>query len=206
MDGTLVDTVYLHTLAWWKAFDEAGETRPMADIHPLIGMGGDELVERLLGSARPELDEVHGQEFSRLYPMIRVLPGATDLLSTAHRAGMELVLVTSSKAADLPHVLTPLGPAQELFAEVIHGEDGGRAKPAPDLFHLALDRTGRSPDRVIAVGDAEWDITASGRAGIDSIGLRTGGMESEALRRAGALAVYDSCTHLLQEWRSSPLA
>lgn len=178
----------------------------MSEIHPLIGMGGSELMGRLLGREDPAISEAQGREFARFYPLIRALPGAIDLLGAAHQAGIELVLVTSSKAGDLPHVLEPLGPARHLFGQVVHGEEGGRAKPAPDLFHMALERSGFDPDQVIAVGDAEWDITASGRAGVASIGLRTGGMDADALTRAGALAVYDSCAHLLQEWRSSPLA
>jgi beta-phosphoglucomutase-like phosphatase (HAD superfamily) len=84
LDGTLVDTAYLHTYAWWRALDDAGERIPMAAVHPLIGMGRSELPTSLLGREDDSISESHGRYFARLHPLVRSLPGADDLIRRLH--------------------------------------------------------------------------------------------------------------------------
>jgi HAD superfamily hydrolase (TIGR01509 family) len=196
LDGTLVDTTYLHTIAWWRALDEAGEGRPMSHIHALIGMGGSELLGELLGRDDESISASHRSHFESMYPMIRALPGASDLLRAIAGQGMQVVIVTSARKRDLDALLGPLG-CEDVIEEVVLGEEVDRAKPAPDGFSRALDCTGLPPETVIAVGDAEWDVKAARRAGIPCLGVESGGTDQRLLLDAGAVAVYADCARLL---------
>lgn len=204
LDGTLVDTTYLHTYAWWRALDDAGEGIPMADVHPLIGMGSTELLTTLLGHSDDSISEAHGRYFAGLHPLVRALPGADDLVRRLHASGTEVVVVTSAKERDLGALLGALTSRTEID-RVIHGEEADRAKPAPDLFEMALERVGQDPSACLALGDAVWDIQAAAKANLSCIGLLTGGVDRHALQAAGALAVYRNCAELLDEWEASPL-
>jgi HAD superfamily hydrolase (TIGR01509 family) len=204
LDGTLVDTTYLHTLAWWRALDEAGEHAPMAAINPLVGMGGPELLTTLLGSEHESISERHGELFAELHPLVRVLPGARELLHRVRDAGGQVLVVTSAKERDLPVLLGSLD-CDDVIGEVVNaGEAPG--KPAPDLFEIALHRAGCPPAGAIAVGDSVWDVKAGARAGIPVVGIATGGTPQEHLREAGAVATYRSCPELIDLWVTSPLA
>lgn len=205
LDGTLVDTTYLHAYSWWRALDEAGETRPMAAIHPLIGMDGDELLPRLIGRKDEAISRARGSYFEELHPMVRPLPGAAALLQRVVRAGGLAVVVTSATKKDLDALLRPLD-CDRLIADVIDGDDVASAKPAPDPFLLALERTDGDPARSLAVGDSVWDVEAAANAGMACVGLQTGGIARHDLEQAGAAAVYRDCPDLLAHWDSSPLA
>ncbi len=204
IDGTLVDTVYLHTYAWWRALDEAGHVVPMARIHPLIGMGSDGLLSSLLGHPDDDISEVHGRHFTALHPFIRPLPGAGDLLRRTHGGGSKVVLVTSAKEHDLPALLGPLD-SDDQIDDIVHGEMVEDAKPSPEVFETALDRLSLGPDTVVAVGDAVWDVKAAMTAGIPSIGVETGGTGGERLLEAGARSVYCDCAGIVERWADAPL-
>jgi len=205
LDGTLLDTTYLHTLAWWHGLEEGGERRPMAAIHQLIGMGSSELLTELLGREDEAISDAHGRYFAELHPLIRPLPGAADLVRRVAACHADVVVVTSAKQRDLNALLGPLG-CDDLIDEVVHGEEVERAKPAPDLFNVALERTGAEPAEVLALGDAVWDVKAAAKAGIGCVAVETGGIDRSRLHDAGAIAVYTTCTHLLDTWDASPFA
>jgi HAD superfamily hydrolase (TIGR01509 family) len=205
LDGTLLDTNYLHTVAWWRALDDAGERRTMADIHRLIGMGSDELLTTLLGHPAPDISTTHGQFYRELHRFITPLPGANELVIEVKRHGGMAVVVTSAKKSDLPALFGALD-VEDCIDIVISGEDADRAKPHPDLFAIALAQIAVPPTSVLALGDAVWDVEAAGRAGIDCIAVRSGGFCESELVSAGALAVYESCADLLTHWPTSPLA
>ena len=116
-----------------------------------------------------------------------------------------MVIVTSANHEEVPVLLEALG-VSDVIDVVVGGEDAERAKPHPDLFDLALARVELQPKEVVALGDTKWDVEAAGRAGIGCIGVTTGGIAEAELREAGALAVYGSCSDLLEGWSSSPLA
>lgn len=204
LDGTLVDTTYLHTLAWWKALDEAGHRIPMAAVHPLVGMGSDELLTAVLGRPDSGISEAHGRHFADMHELIRPLPGAKEVLGRFKNDGGRSVIVTSAKERDLEALLGALD-ASEFIDEVLHGEEVDQAKPSPDLFHEALRRTGAGPDDTLAVGDSVWDVKAAMRAGVRCVGVETGGNLRPQLEQAGAVAVYRDCEELIERWDSSPL-
>jgi HAD superfamily hydrolase (TIGR01509 family) len=204
LDGTLLDTNYLHVLAWWKALDEAGERRPMASIHRLIGMGGSEFQTTILGREDEDIATAHGRFLKELQPLITPLPGAQDLVRRVKAVGGLVVMVTSANHKEVPALLETLG-VQDAIDAVVGGEDAERAKPHPDLFALALAQVDLTADAVVALGDTVWDVEAAGRAGVGCVGVTTGGIADPELRGAGALAVYRSCTQLLEQWPSSPM-
>jgi HAD superfamily hydrolase (TIGR01509 family) len=177
----------------------------MAEIHRLIGMGGDELLTTLLGHPAPDISATHDHYYKELYRFISPLPGASELVAEVKRHGGMAVVVTSAAKNDLPALFDALE-VEDCFDLVIDGEDADRAKPHPDLFAIALDRIALPRTSALALGDAVWDVEAAGRAGVDCIAVRSGGFCENELVSAGALAVYESCADLLAHWITSPFA
>jgi HAD superfamily hydrolase (TIGR01509 family) len=204
VDGTLLDSNYLHALAWWRALDDAGERRPMAVLHKLIGMGSSRLLQEAVGRDDAALSESHGHHYQRLKGELTALPGARDLLARAKKAGAIVVLATSAKPRDLGDLLGVLD-ADDLIDHVIHSGDVEQAKPAGDIFAAALERAGCPPDQALAVGDTIWDVEAAGRAGVGCVCVLTGGNARGELLEAGALAVYDDAAALVNGFETSPL-
>lgn len=205
IDGTLVDTTYLHVQAWWRALDEAGECRPMAAIHRLIGMGSDHLLDSLVGEQRPDIGEAHGRHYQALHHQIRALPGAADLLGQVKAAGGRVVIASSAKPRDLDVMLGALD-AEDAIDDIVSSGDVGSSKPAPDIFAKAMDAGQVEPTRALVVGDTVWDVRAASDAGIRSVAVQTGGQARQELDDAGALAVYADCAEILERWPDTPLA
>jgi HAD superfamily hydrolase (TIGR01509 family) len=204
LDGTLLDTTYLHTWARWRALGDAGISATMAEVHSLIGRSGDDLVATLAGAQDETLHHAHATYFAGMADLIRPLPGARELLEAVHARGFRLVIVTSAQEQELALLLAPLR-CDDLIDEVVHGDAVGDAKPAPDIFELALDRSGTEPSSSVAIGDTVWDVFAARRAGMRCVAVETGGTAACALLAAGATAVYQSCGDLLEHLDTSPL-
>lgn len=206
VDGTLVDTNYLHVLAWARAVHDAGETASMAKIHQLMGMGSDQLVERLLGRPHDEVADGHKAHFEKLMEEIRAFPGAKDLLSEVHRRGAKVVLATSASDDQLAAMLEALALPDGIVDHRTNKDDVEQSKPAPDVFATALKDSGLSPDRAVVVGDTLWDIEAASDCGLRVVAVLTGGIARNALEEAGAIAVYEDPVDLLEHLDESPLA
>ena len=205
IDGTLLDTNYLHTLAWGRALRRASIDVPMARIHRVIGMGGDKMLASLIGERRPDLSEAHGQEFGKLRAEMCPLPGAAELLRTVRQMGLAVVIGTSAKPSEVPFMLRTIG-AGDIFDAVVDSGDVEQSKPAPDIFARALKQANLDPQRSMAVGDTGWDVEAARRAGLACVGVLTGGWSAGELEDAGAVAVYESPADLLHRLAQSPLA
>lgn len=206
IDGTLLDTNYLHTVAWWYALQEAGEDIPMARIHPLIGMGSDQLLTELLGHERDGLSDLHAKYYEPYKTDLRSLPGAAGILAAVAAAGVQVVLATSSKEEDLEALLGVLGAEEGVIAEIVHGDMVDSSKPAPDIFAVAMDRLDLDPGQAMVVGDTRWDVEAAAKLGVDVVAVLTGGTTRADLLDAGAVAVYDDVADLLEHLDDSPLA
>lgn len=204
VDGTLLDTNYLHVAAWWEAFGERGHDIECADIHRALGMGSAELIERVLGKPDPSVSAAHSRHYAPYLGRIRPLPGAADLLRATARLGLDVVLATSAKADEVDLMLDALGAGSAVSAVVSSG-DVDRAKPDPGILQKALDESGIDPGRAVMVGDAIWDVIAAKRAGIQCIGLLCGGIAAEQLRDAGAAGVYRDPAALLDDIHDSPI-
>src|SRR3712207_4899293 len=194
VDGTLVDTNYQHAVAWFRAFRQHGLVLPLYKIHRHMGMGGDHLVGTLAGDA---WDAEHGDEvraaenalYMALIDEVEPLADARRLLETLKRRGHTIVLASSAKAAEVDHYLDLLD-ARELADAWTTSADVEATKPEPDLIHSALEKAGG--DRAVLVGDSTWDCLSAERAGVETIGVLTGGFSEKELREAGAAAVFET--------------
>ncbi len=196
LDGTLVDTVYAHVLAWQRALAEHEMPIDGWRIHRRIGMSGGLFargvareIGRPLSDAEAEALQVrHGEIFRELLPERRPLPGAIDLLRHLRELGVANGIATSGRRPEIDRSLEVLGVPPG--AVVVERGDVLRAKPEPDLFLACADRLGVAPDECYVVGDAVWDLLAARRARMLSVGLLSGGYGEDELTRAGAFRVY----------------
>jgi HAD superfamily hydrolase (TIGR01509 family) len=205
IDGTLTDTNYLHTLAWRRAFLDAGLDVPSSRIHRMIGAAGGVLLRELAGSEREDIKDGWRHHFDALRPEIRALPGAADLLRAVSQRGPKVVLATSSEDDDVEALRRALG-ADDVVAATTTAGDVEEAKPDPEVFTKALESVGVAAEGAVVVGDTGWDIEAATRAGLRTVAVTTGGVSRLELEAAGAVAVYDGPADLLARLDASPLA
>jgi len=199
VDGTLMDTNYLHTEAWARAFEEVGHRIPRARLHKQIGKGSSLLIREFVEDEETEerIDELHSEIYAELQEYGHPLPGAKELISSLRERGYEVWFVTSAKDEELEHHIQELE-AEGRISGVVNSSAVENPKPSPDIFELALQRAGASPDETVAVGDAVWDVEAADAAGIRTVAVLTGGAFSrQELEEAGAVAVYEDCAELL---------
>ena len=196
LDGTLVDSVYQHVLAWREALEETGIELSVWRIHRRIGMSGGLFVNALLRETKmvlsPEqvsrLRELHLAAYLRRMDQVRPLPGARELLQRLSELGVPWGIGTSGSrrtAAPAIEMLTAAPPV------VVTRDDVARAKPDPDLFVEAARRLGVDVADSIVVGDSVWDLLAAQRARALGVGLLSGGYGREELQLAGAYRVYE---------------
>jgi HAD superfamily hydrolase (TIGR01509 family) len=205
VDGTLFDTNYLHTLAWSRAFADAGEWVPMNAIHRLVGMGGDRLVEELLGHASPEAVAARPGRYKELVDEARPFPGAADLLRHANEQGLAIVIATSAPANELNTLLDKLA-VSDVIAATTTDDDIDEPKPAPEVFEKAMVAGSIDPQRALAIGDSVWDIKGARSAGVGCVAVESGGYSEHELAEAGALHVYRDVQEILDQFYTSPLA
>jgi HAD superfamily hydrolase (TIGR01509 family) len=200
VDGTLVDSNYLHVYAWLRAFDAEGVPADGWRIHRCIGMDGTTLVRNLAGDAGQQtldkLKDRHSEFYRESTDLLAVLPGARDLLRRVADLGLQVVLATSAPEDEL-ETLREVLDCDDVISEVTSSKDVDTAKPKPDIVHVALDRAGVSADEAVFVGDAVWDCEAAGRAHVPSIGVLSGGVSRGELLEAGASAVFEDAGDLL---------
>lgn len=203
LDGTLIDSVYQHVLAWREALERAGMQLSVWRIHRRIGMSGGLLVNALLretgGRISPvdaeRLQEFHAEAYKKFVEQVRPLPGAVDLLAYLAKVGVPHGIATSGRMGSAGSALKALGVSPDL--PVITRDQVRYAKPDPDLFLAAADRLGVSIHDSIVVGDSVWDLLAARRARALGVGLLSGGYGEEELERAGAYRVYQDPQDLL---------
>ena len=209
VDGTLVDTTFLHTVCWAEAFLAEGNVVPMRDIHHSIGMGSTELLDHLLGEERDTgSDEaliaghlaLYRQHWGNLVP----LPGATDLVRACAERGLKVVLASSASDLELEALRKALD-ADDAIAVATSSSDAGSGKPEPDILQAALDQSDLGAADAVFVGDAVWDGASAQKAGVRFVALTCGGTSAADLRDAGAVEVWRDPAHLLAEFDNSAL-
>ncbi len=205
VDGTLCDTNYLHALAWSRAFRDAAERAPMNAIHRLVGMGGDQLVTRLLGHDSPEAAVARPRHFQELSGDIRPFPRAADILREIHASSLVVVLATSAPDDELKVIRQALH-ADDAIDGQTSADDIKRSKPDPEVFVTAMREFSIDPRRALAVGDSVWDVQAARAAGIGCIAVESGWFSQLELSEAGSLHVYRDVSEILDQMRTSPLA
>jgi HAD superfamily hydrolase (TIGR01509 family) len=205
LDGTLVDSVYQHVLAWQEALEEAGIELAVWRIHRRIGMSGGLFVNALSReTGRPipaeeaaRLQSRHAEAYRRQVAQVRPLPGARELLAYLSQAGVPWAIATSGRMESARPALEILGVSPDA-AVVVTRDQVQHAKPDPDLFLAAAERLGVEIGASVVVGDSVWDLLAARRARALGVGLLSGGYGQEELERAGAYRVYQDPADLLR--------
>ncbi|HVX33637.1 MAG TPA: HAD family hydrolase [Solirubrobacterales bacterium] len=209
VDGTLVDTNYQHAIAWHRAFREHGFRVAIWEIHRHIGMGGDQLVESLVGEegeneCGDELRDAHSEAYSKLIGETEAMEGASELIAELDDAGATVILASSAQREELDHYVQLLG-AGERIAGATSSADAERTKPHPELVQTALDKYGNGGPALM-IGDSTWDVKAAKAAGVPTLALLTGGFSEAELREAGAAEVKRSLAQLREEGVDAVLA
>ncbi|HET9726042.1 MAG TPA: HAD family hydrolase [Gemmatimonadales bacterium] len=204
LDGTLVDSVYQHVLAWREALERAGISLSVWRIHRRIGISGGLLVHALLrevgqpvsADQTQRLRQYHAEAYARLLGQVRPLPGARELLEELTRAGVPWAIATSGWLQSARPTLDVLGVGPD--APIVTRDQVLHAKPDPDLFLAAAARLGAAIETSAVVGDSVWDLLAARRARALGVGLLSGGYCEEELMAAGAYRVYQDPADLLE--------
>jgi HAD superfamily hydrolase (TIGR01549 family) len=205
LDGTLVDSVYQHVLAWREALETEGIDLSVWRVHRKIGMSGGLMTNVLLRETGVEIDptrverlqRLHAEAYKRNLANVRPLPGAIALLTTLTNAQIPWAIATSGRIETAGPVIETLGVDLSRIP-VITRDQVKFAKPEPDLFIAAADRLGVRIETASVVGDSVWDMLAATRARALGIGLLSGGYGLEELERAGAYRVYEDPADLLE--------
>jgi HAD superfamily hydrolase (TIGR01509 family) len=209
VDGTLVDSNYLHVHAWQRAFVTENLPVEAWRIHRCIGMDGAALVKTLADDTdddvRNRLTDRHSRYYQETASMLRPLPGARELLHRIADLRLQVVLATSAPEDELA-LLREVLDCDDIVSEVTSSGDVETAKPHPDLVRIALRRAGVTPDRAVFVGDAVWDAEAARRAGVTCIGVLSGGVSRGELHIAGAVEVFENAAQLLDQLDQTPIA
>ena len=203
LDGTLIDSVYQHVIAWRTALARLSIDLSVWRIHRRIGMSGGLFVSALLRETGRTLsrDDIamlqiwHSEEYLAQADSVRTLPGAAELLATLTELKIPWAIATSSYQVTAVRALEMLGLLPD--APLVTRDEVARAKPDPDLFLAAAALLGVEARNAFVVGDSVWDLLAARRAGAIGIGVLSGGYGREELERAGAYRVYADPADLL---------
>ncbi|GIH60814.1 MULTISPECIES: HAD family hydrolase [Microbispora] len=203
LDGTLIDSVYQHVIAWRAALRGVGIDLSVWRIHRRIGMSGGLLVNALLRETGvslsdeqiEDLQQAHAEAYLEQIDSVRPLPGATELLKRLSDNDIRWAIATSSRADTARHALDMLGLPPGV--PLVHRDQVRRAKPDPDLFLAGAALLDVEPRFTMVVGDSVWDLLAARRAGALGVGLLSGGYGRDELERTGAFRVYADPADLL---------
>ncbi|QAU24966.1 HAD family hydrolase [Dyella sp. M7H15-1] len=207
LDGTLIDSVYQHVLAWKESLDREGVVLPVWSIHRKIGMSGGLFTHILLRETGLDITEEriqrlqkwHAEAFNRHHAQgsVRPLPGARELLDFLTEEGIPWAIATSGRMQTAAHNLAALG-VDPNEVPVVTRDMVRHAKPDPDLFIAAAERLGVDIHQSLVIGDSIWDMLAAQRARALGVGLLSGGYGEDELQRSGAFRVYADPADLLQ--------
>ena len=207
IDGTLVDSNAAHAAAWSDAFAAHGRHHRPEQIRPLIGKGGDKVLQEIasldhesgegkkIGDARAEIFKTH------YLPTLKPTRGAAAFVQWLLDSRLTVVVATSAKDEEVKALLAICG-GEALVKDATTSDDAERSKPDPDILVAALQKSGASPDQAIMIGDTPYDIEAARSAGLATIAFRCGGWDDARLR--GAIAIYDDPSELLERLSQSP--
>lgn len=209
VDGTLLDSNDAHALSWVEALAEHGFDVPFDRVRPLIGMGGDKLMQTLVG-----MDDTseEGQKISARrraifmkehLPSLRPTPGARELLLRLREDSLRLIVATSATGEELESLLRQ-AEVLDVVEDAASSDDADRSKPDPDIVRAAAERSGLRPGRLLMLGDTPYDIEAARRAGIETVAVTCGGWSADTLH--GAAAVYETPQAILNDYANSPLS
>jgi HAD superfamily hydrolase (TIGR01509 family) len=209
IDGTLVDSNYLHVHAWYRAFEDAGHPVEAWRIHRSIGMDGSTLVATLAEGAddetRSHAKDLHSRYYKETASLLRPLPGARELLQRVKALGLQVVFATSAPDDEL-EILRKVLDSDDVVDAMTSSKDVDTAKPKPDIIEVALDRAEVDASHAVFIGDAVWDVEACERAGVPTIAVLSGGVSRGELETAGAKGVFENARELCEQLDATPIA
>lgn len=211
VDGTLIDSVDLHALAWHEALVKFGHDVSFEQARSQIGKGGDKLIPHFLTEDAQrdhgkDLEEWRGRRFKSEYlPLVRPFTAVPDLLKRVRDAGVQVAVGSSAKKDELAEYLDIAGVA-DLVEITASSEDAEESKPAPDIFEVVLRKLKLEGADAVAIGDTPYDAEAAGKARIRTIGVLCGGFTERSLRQAGCVEVYPGPASLFACFEHSLLA
>lgn len=209
VDGTLVLSNDAHAQAWVDSFAAYGYDVPFEKIRPLIGMGGDKIIPKMVSGLNDEQGdgkaiaekrkELIMEKFgSKLAPA----PGSRELILRMQQNGLRLIIASSATSQELS-VLLKAAQVEDLLDEATTSNDAEASKPAPDIVEVALEKLKMQPNQVLMIGDTPYDIQSAKAAGVGIIAVRCGGFDDQQLQEA--IAIYDHPGDLLANYNTSPL-
>lgn len=211
IDGTLVDSVDLHAEAWQLAFQKFGKTVPFPEIRRQIGKGADQLMPVFwsadeLEKVGRQLEEYRSELFKKEYlPHVKAFPKVRPLFERIRQEGKQIALASPAQGDELKRYKR-IARIDDLIEAETSSDDAEKSKPHADIFEAALEKFKKvTPDRVLIVGDTPYDAEAAAKAGLRTLGLRSGGWKESDLRRAGCIAVYRDTGDLLEHYEESPI-
>jgi phosphoglycolate phosphatase-like HAD superfamily hydrolase len=211
LDGTLLDSVDLHAIAWHEAMAKFGHDVSFEQARGQIGKGGDKLIPVFLSADEQrdhgkEMEEWRGERFKTAYlPLVRPFSAVPDLLRRVRDAGVRVAIAASAKKDELDKYLD-IARIAGLVDVKTSSDDAEESKPAPDIFEVVLRKLGIAGVDAVAIGDTPYDASAAGKAGIATIGVLCGGFTETALREAGCADVYPGPAALFARFGESLLA
>ena len=208
VDGTLIDSNAAHAETWALALSEHGFPCEVADVRPLVGMGGDKLLPAIVGvehtsSQGRAIAERKKSLFAERLPRLKATRGARSLVSYLRDQKKDIVIATSADEEEMLALLEQAGVA-DLIPRRASKDDVTRSKPDPDLVQAALSKTGSRAARAVMIGDTPYDVEAARRAGLQTIALRCGGYWSDSELRT--TAIFDDPAALLVQWKRDSAA
>ena len=209
VDGTLVDSNDAHAHAYVDVLKAFGYAAPFERVRPLIGMGGDELLPKLIGVAgdaklRQDIDARRSEIFKTRYlPEVKAFSGVRELLERLTDDGLSLIAASSS-GKDTLAALLELADVSDLIGEQTSSSDADASKPHPDILTVALDKLSLPADQALLLGDTPYDLQAAAPLGLGVVAFRCGGWNDRDLK--GAVAIYDGPQDLLTNYETSPFA
>jgi phosphoglycolate phosphatase-like HAD superfamily hydrolase len=202
VDGTLLDSVDLHAMAWHEAMVRFGHDVSFEQARSQIGKGGDKLIPVFLSEDEQrdhgkELDAWRSEHFKAKYlPLVRPFSAVPDLLQRSRDAGLRIAIASSAKKDELEKYLDIAG-IQKLIDEIVSSEAVEESKPAPDIFEAVLEKLAIEGRDAVAIGDTPYDAEAARKAGIRTIGVLCGGFTEDELQEAGCAEIYPGPAALL---------
>jgi HAD superfamily hydrolase (TIGR01509 family) len=211
LDGTLLDSVDLHALAWHEALAKFGHDVTFEQARSQIGKGGDKLIPEFLSAEEQkdhgkELEAWRGERFKTAYlPLVRPFSAVPDLLKCLRKADIRIAIASSAKKDEVDEYLD-IARVADLVDVKTSSDDAEESKPAPDIFEVVLRKLGIAGVDAVAIGDTPYDASAAGKAGVATIGVLCGGFTEDSLRRAGCVDVYPGPAALFARFEESILA
>lgn len=210
VDGTLILSNDAHAQAWVEAFATYGYDVPFDKVRPLIGMGGDKVIPKMVPGLNKE--EGDGKAISqkrkelmieKFAPTLASANGTRELVLHMKEQGLQLIIATSATSEELS-LLLKAGKVDDLLDEATTSSDAKDSKPSPDIVQAALKKINMEPNQALMIGDTPYDIESANKAGVNVIAVRCGGFDDTQLK--DAIAIYDDPGDLLARYDDSPLA